>query len=86
MAWCGFAPFATFAPEDSMRIQFLASAVAFLALYSSPALGQLAQGELRGTVVSTTADGLRLKVGQEQIGIHPAPPSRNQPRSTPMAA
>ena len=38
-----------------MRIQFLASAVAFLALYSSPAVGQLAQGELRGTVVDESS-------------------------------
>src|SRR5437867_12150279 len=34
-----------------MRIQLVASAVALLACCVSPALGQLAQGELRGTVV-----------------------------------
>ncbi len=33
-----------------MTIRFLASAVALVAVCASPALGQLAQGELRGTV------------------------------------
>jgi hypothetical protein len=54
-----------------MSIRFVASAVALLAFCSSPVLGQLAQGELRGTIVDESGavlPGVNITATQVETG------------------